>query len=80
MDPFALPGLSFSGYVKADSINHGAPIPLFKPDTPPGQISINSLDGWNAAADRQNRRSFRAALGRDPVNDAELKNWIKANT
>ena len=41
--------------------------------TPPG---INTMEGWNAAANRINRRSFVSAFGREPENDAELDAWV----
>ena len=81
MNPFAIPGCTFIGFIAADNVNNGHPIPLFAPGPPPpGKADINTLEGWNAAAEKQNRRSFRVDLGRDPVNDTELRNWIKANT
>ena len=79
MGPFFIPGCTFIGYIAAGNVNNGSPVPLFEPAPPPGKLSINTLEGWNAAADRQNRRSFRAALGRDPVSDTELRSWVKAN-
>lgn len=79
MNPFELPGLSFVGYIKTNNINHGAPIPLFDPAPPPdGRASINTLEGWTVAADKQNRKSFKTVHGREPVNQAELDAWIDA--
>lgn len=81
MDPFAIPGCTFIGFIAADSVNNGRPVPLFAPGPPPpGELSINTQEGWNTAAEKQNRRSFRADLGRDPVDGTELHNWINANT
>lgn len=78
MNPFELPGLSFAGYIRADNINHGVPIPLFNPAPPPdGRASINTLEGWTAAADKQNRKSFKAVHGREPADNAELDAWVE---
>lgn len=79
MNLFELPGLSFVGYIRGDNINHGTPIPLFDPAPPPeGRVSINTLEGWNAAVDKQNRKAFKTAHNREPVNQTELDAWIDA--
>ncbi|MBQ3194172.1 MAG: hypothetical protein IJB59_11485 [Oscillospiraceae bacterium] len=77
MNLFEMPGCMLIGYVRANNINGGKPIPLFNPAPPPTEkLDINTLEGWNAVAEKQNRRSFRTAFGRDPANDAELTQWI----
>ena len=81
MNPFDLPGLTFIGYVKNEHVNHGAPVPLFQPAGPhPGQLSINTLEGWNASCDRHHRESFRRRIGRDPVDDNELDYYVQTGT
>ncbi len=78
MNPFDLPGCTFIGHVKAANVNGGKPVPLFVPCPPSGNMSINTLEGWNASADKQNRRSFIKAHGRDPADDNEVWRWICA--
>lgn len=58
MNPFDFPGCTFIGHIKAPNVNGGKPVPLFVPCPPSGNMSINTLEGWNASADKQNRRSF----------------------
>ncbi len=80
IDLLAIPGCEFLGFIAAKNVNNGCPVPLFTPELPPpGKPSINTPVGWNAAAEKYNLRSFKVALGRDPVNDTELHNWIKDN-
>ena len=77
MSPFEIPGYTFAGYVRAENVNGGKPIPLFNPASPPpGRLSLNTLEGWNTAAKKQNQRFFRSVFGHDPVDDAELREWI----
>ena len=75
MNPFDVPGCTFISYIRNRNINRGRPIPLFTP-APPDLVSINTMEGWNAIADKQNRRSFRLAHGRDPADDVELRRWV----
>ena len=79
MNPLTIPGCVFIGYVSDDNVNNGSPVPLFEPIPSPDKQDINTMDGWNTIADQGNRRSFRLANGRDPVNDAELDSWVYAN-
>ena len=76
MNLFEIPGCTFIGYATINNGNAERHVPLFRPAPPQGQASINTLEGWNAAADKQNRRSFRSVYGRDPADDAELTRWI----
>lgn len=80
MNPFDLPGLTFIGYVKSENINHGAPVPLFQPATPPGQLSINTIEGWNAACNRHHRESFMRHIGREPADSSELAYYVQTGT
>ena len=69
-------GCRFIGYVTNGNVNNGEAVPLFEPIKPPKGLSINTLEGWKAAADRQNRRSFEIALGRPPKDEAEFQKWV----
>lgn len=79
MSIFDIPGCVFIGCITANNVNGGRPIPLFEPAAPLHGASINTLEGWNASADRHNRRSFRIANGRDPSSDRELMEWVYKN-
>lgn len=71
-----LPGLSYIGTITNPHVNQGAPVPLYEPVNHPG--GINTLEGWNALADKQNRRSFLRKFGREPKNESELWEWVSA--
>lgn len=71
-----IPGMIYIGQVEHAAVNGGQAIPCFAPADQPN--SINTTDGWNALADRTNRRSFRQTNGRDPVDDTELYCWVEA--
>ena len=71
-----IPRTVYIGQVTHPYVNGGQPVPHYAPVKRPN--SINTMGGWNALADRVNRRSFRHANGREPVDDAELRNWVRA--
>ncbi len=75
-DPFNAPGLRYMGDLTHSHVNHGQPLPVFESVAPEGRPSINTLEGWNAAADRVNRKSFISANGREPKNKEELDAWV----
>lgn len=75
LDLFNIPGLRHVGSVINESVNAGNPVPLFEPISPAGNLNINTLEGWNAAAENANRRAFSQAFGREPSCPAELKAW-----
>lgn len=72
-----IPGCIITGYISTPEVNDGRPVPVFTPITPADRPSINTLDGWNAAANQQNVRSFQRAHDRKPRNSSELATWIK---
>ena len=70
-----IPGTVYIGQAAHPLVNGGQPVPHFAPvDNPSG---INTVGGWNALADKVNRRSFLRANGREPVDDAELRHWVE---
>lgn len=71
-------GLILLGYTCEPNVNGMAPVPRYISATPVGRPGIETLDGWNAAADHQNRRSFKAAKGRYPNSRAELDLWMQS--
>ena len=75
-DPFKAPGLRYAGEYSHPQVNNGQPLPVFEPVEPKDRPSINSLEGWNAAADAANRRAFVSANGREPENREELYTWV----
>lgn len=76
-----MPGIEFVGMYSDPRVNDGAPIPMFTSKPPAdGRPSINTVEGWNAAANRINRRSFLSAFGREPENGAELDAWVQSLT
>ena len=75
-DPFNAPGLRYVGEYSHPQVNHGQSLPVFEPVEPKDRPSINSLEGWNAAADAANRRAFVSANGREPKNRDELYTWV----
>ena len=75
-DPFKAPGLRYVEHISHPQINNGQPLPVFEPVAPEGRPSINTFEGWNASADRANRRSFISANGREPQNREELYAWV----
>lgn len=76
LDLFHTPGLRYVGDITDGRINEGQPLPVFEPVDPEDRPGINSPEGWNALADRQNRSAFIAEFGRAPVNDTELRTWV----
>ena len=72
--PFEAPGLRYVEHISHPQVNQ--PLPVFEPVEPEGRPSINTLEGWTAAADRVNRKSFIAANGREPKNREELYAWV----
>ena len=77
-DPFNEPALQFVGFVSQKDVNGGGEVPVFEPVPPKDKPSINTLEGWNAAAARINRRSFIAEFGRAPTCDEEVQNWVRS--
>lgn len=77
MDPLEIPGCSLIGYIRANNINGGKPIPLFDPKTQPGRLDINTLEGWNAFVDKSHRDSFRRRFGREPASNSELDHYVQ---
>lgn len=75
MNFFDNPSLRYAKDISHPRINNGQPVPLFEPVAPEGMPSINTLTGWDATADRHNRRSFARVFGREPVCGAELRAW-----
>ena len=75
-DPFKAPGLRYAGEYSHPQVNHGQPLPVFEPVAPKDRPSINSLEGWKASADAENRRSFISANGREPKSSEELYAWV----
>ena len=75
MDLFNTPGLRYAGALSHPHVNGGEPVPVFEPVVLPGQSDINTLEGWNAQADKANSKSFRRVFGRDPVCKAEQRAW-----
>lgn len=73
---FEIPGCTFIGFIQAENVNNGQPVPLFSPEPPPGKTDINTMEGWNKLAEKQNLRAFRAAHCRDPINESELREWV----
>lgn len=76
-DIINLPGLHFVGYVSNNHVNQGEPVAVFEPVVHKDLPSINTLEGWNAAANKQNRKSFVFDHGREPESDNELEAWIQ---
>ena len=77
---YNIPGLIYVGTIENPKVNHGNPVPLFKPITPKDRPSINTLEGWNALAETQNLLYFRRRYGREPHNDNELQCYSDALT
>lgn len=75
-NPYEASGLCYVGEYSDQRVNNGQPLAVFEPVAPEGRPSINTLEGWKAAADRVNRKSFISANGREPENDAELSAWV----
>lgn len=75
-NPFDTPGLRYICEYSHPRVNHGQLVPLFEPVAPEGRPSINTLEGWTAAADRVNHKSFISANGREPRNREELYAWV----
>lgn len=71
-----LAGLLYVGEVSHPNVNQGASVPHYEPMVPENHPGINTLEGWNAAAAKANRRAFTQALGREPKTDAELNAWV----
>lgn len=74
-----LPGAEFLGMCADPSVNHGAPVPEFTSKPPDdGRPDINTVEGWCALAKRINRISFIDAFGSEPVDDAEVSDWVRS--
>lgn len=52
-----IPGLHLVGTVSNPHVNHGEPLPLYEPVTPKGRMSINTVEGWNAFCEAQERKN-----------------------
>ena len=66
----AIPGMRHIGYVDDPALGS---LPLYEMTG-----SINTLEGWNAAAMKGNRRAFSKAFGREPADDAELNEFVES--
>ena len=75
INPFNRQGMRGVGEVSHPQINDGRPLPLFEPVSPKDQHSINTMEGWNAAAEKANSRAFFQVFGRYPTCHAELMAW-----
>ena len=42
------------------------------------KTSINSLEGWNLQADIANKKAFMHTVGREPIDETELYQWVDA--
>lgn len=74
-DLFSAPGLCYVGDVSDPHVNHGQSLPMFEPVAPEGRPDINTLEGWNAMADKYNRKAFLDVFGREPSCTSELRAW-----
>lgn len=73
-----MPGIELVEMLTFPFLDNGEPVPVFTSRPPDdGSPSINTLEGWIAAANRINRQSFLFTFGREPENDAELDAWVK---
>lgn len=50
-------GLRLVGTVSNPYVNHGELLPLYEPITPEGRPSINTVEGWNALCEAQERKN-----------------------
>ena len=75
-NPFEASCLRYVEYTSHPQVNNGQPLPVFEPVKPEAHPSINTLDGWNALSDAQNRRAFVSANGREPESRDELYTWV----
>ena len=59
-----LPGLVFAGYTADPRVNGGQPVPLYElAERTDGKPSINTVEGWNALVEEQERR-YREKMSR----------------
>ena len=72
-----VPGCVFSGYITSREVNGGSKVPLFEPVASCWRQSINTKEGWDAAAIKQNTRSFVLKFGRTPRSVEEVDAWLK---
>lgn len=42
------------------------------------KLSINTFDGWERQADITNKKAFMHTFGREPIDKAELYQWVDA--
>ena len=42
------------------------------------KLSINTLEGWNQQADIANKKAFMHTVGREPIDETELYQWVDA--
>lgn len=42
------------------------------------KLSINTLEGWNQQADIVNKKAFMHTVGREPIDETELYQWVDA--
>lgn len=78
MEQFNITGMRCIGQVVNTKVNGGRPVPLFEPVPPAGRPSINTMEGWNAAAERANTRAFNQVFGRNPACSDELMAWERS--
>ena len=74
--PQQIPGLVFTAYRSDPLINEGAPIPCYEvAERIDGKPSINTLEGWNAAAQENAVHNYRKLLGKEPPSGAAAMRW-----
>lgn len=70
------PGMVFTGKVVYDTL--GNALPVFEPaPPPPGKLSINTLEGWNALCRKSQIEYVRHKLGREPTEE-EMRQALSA--
>jgi len=58
MNPFDIPGLRCCGLLL---LSDGSLLPEFEPEAPAGRPSINTMEGWNALAERMRNNENRVS-------------------
>ena len=76
MNTTNIPGLVFVGYRSDPRINGGAPTPHYEfAKRLEGKPSINTLEGWNAAAEENAVHNYRKRLGIEPPSIKAAVQW-----
>lgn len=52
-----IPGLRLVGQIQNPYVNGGAALPLYEMVAPEGKLSINTVEGWNALCEAQDRKN-----------------------